>query len=165
MAWFCVQTMLISARQTFEQTFKWDLRFLKLAKHISEWSKDPSTQVGAVAVKDRRILATGYNGFPHGVADRQERLLNREQKLLRTVHAEANIVAQAAQHGTTLKCSTIYIWPFLPCNSCCSLLIQAGATRVVVADTKIPDRWRESFLTSMEMLREAGIQLHKLNLD
>ena len=107
-----MQVMLTSGRQAAEQFFKWDCRFLNLAKHISEWSKDPSTQVGAVAIKDRRILATVYNGFPRGVADRQERLLNREQKLLRTVHAEANIVAQAAQHGTTLTNATVYIWPF-----------------------------------------------------
>ena len=147
------------------QQNKWHSRFVDLAKHISEWSKDPSTQVGAVAIKNRRILATGYNGFPRGVADRQERLLNREQKLLRTVHAEANIVAQAAQHGTTLTNATVYIWPFLPCNSCCSLLIQAGITRVVVPDLPIPDRWRESFTMSTEMLREAGIQLHKIALD
>lgn len=151
--------------QSYKDYFKWDRRFLELAKHISEWSKDPSTKVGAVAIKDRRILATGYNGFPRGVPDRQERLLNREQKLLRTVHAEANIIAQAAQHGTNLANATVYIWPFLPCNACCALLIQAGITRVVVPDAEIPERWRESFLTSTEMLREAQVQLFKLKLD
>ena len=151
--------------QSYKDYAKWDRRFLELAKHISEWSKDPSTKVGAVAIKDRRILATGYNGFPRGVRDQQERLLNREQKLLRTVHAEANIIAQAAQHGTNLTNATIYIWPFLPCNACCSLLIQAGITRVVVPHKEIPERWRESFLTSTEMLREAQVQLYKLNLD
>jgi len=147
------------------QTDKWDCRFLALAKHISEWSKDPSTQVGSVAVKDRRILATGYNGFPRGVQDSDLRLHNRDQKLLRTVHAEANIVAQAAQSGTTLTNATVYIWPFLPCNACCSLLIQAGITRIVVPDLEIPERWHESFTTSKEMLKEAAIALYRVSLD
>jgi len=98
----------------------WDRRFLDLAKHISTWSKDPSTQVGAVAVRDRRILATGYNGFPRGIEDSFERLADRQQKLLRTVHAEANVVAQASLHGVSLEGASIYIWPFLPCSSCCT---------------------------------------------
>jgi dCMP deaminase len=137
----------------------WDQRFLDLAKHISEWSKDPSTQVGAVAVRDRRILATGYNGFPRGVADLPGRLLDRKEKLLRTVHAEANIVAQCARYGISLEQATVYIWPFLPCSSCCTLLIQTGIKRIVTPDTPIPDRWEESFSASLEMLREAGIDL------
>jgi len=138
---------------------KWDIRFLSTAKHISEWSKDPSTQVGAVAVRDRRILATGYNGFPQGVADLGDRLLDRQKKLLHTVHAEANIVAQAARNGVCLEHSTMYVWPFIPCNSCCSLLIQAGFTRVVVPNTPIPDRWADSFAATKGMFREVGVNL------
>lgn len=137
----------------------WDTRFLDLAKHISEWSKDPSTKVGAVAVRDRRVLATGYNGFPRGIADLPGRLLDRKQKLLRTVHAEANIIAQCAKYGISLEGATVYIWPFLPCSSCCTSLIQAGIRRIVTPDTSIPDRWQESFSASLEMLKEAGIDL------
>lgn len=137
----------------------WDTRFLNLAKHISEWSKDPSTQVGAVAVRERRILATGYNGFPRGVADLPGRLANRNEKLLRTVHAEANIVAQCAKHGVSLQEATVYIWPFLPCANCCTLLIQTGIQRIVTPDTPIPDRWYDSFTASIEMLKEAGVDL------
>ena len=51
---------------------KWDTRFLKLAKEIATWSKVPSTQVGAIGVKDRRILATGYNGFPKGIEEKKD---------------------------------------------------------------------------------------------
>jgi dCMP deaminase len=137
----------------------WDTRFLDLAKHISDWSKDPSTKVGAVAVRDRRVLATGYNGFPRGIADLPGRLLDRKQKLLRTVHAEANIIAQCARYGISLEGATVYIWPFLPCSSCCTSLIQAGIKRIVTPDIPIPDRWKESFLASLEMLKEAGIDL------
>jgi dCMP deaminase len=137
----------------------WDKRFLELARHISTWSKDPSTQVGAVAVRERRILATGYNGFPRGVADLPGRLLDRKEKLLRTVHAEANIVAQCSKHGVSLEASTVYIWPFLPCANCCTLLIQTGVRRIVTPNTPIPDRWYESFTASVEMLKEAEVDL------
>lgn len=140
-------------------TLKWDTRFLELAKHISEWSKDPSTKVGSVAVKDRRILATGYNGFPRGVADLPGRLENRNEKYLRTVHAEANAVAQAAKNAISLAGADIYVWPFIPCSSCCTLLIQAGVRRVIVPNTEIPDRWLESFGMSQAMFAEAGIDL------
>lgn len=143
----------------------WDLRFLDLAKHIASWSKDPSTQVGAVAVRDRRVLATGYNGFPRGVADLPGRLHNREEKLLRTVHAEANIVAQAARNGVSLERSTIYVWPFLPCSSCCTLLIQAGIKRVVVPDLPIPDRWVENFKMSQSMFDEANVDLNLIEVE
>lgn len=143
----------------------WDQRFLDLAQHISSWSKDPSTKVGAVAVRDRRVLATGYNGFPRGVADLPGRLADRNEKLLRTVHAEANIIAQAARSGVSLDRATVYVWPFLPCSSCCTLLIQAGIKRVVVPDMPIPDRWSESFDMSQKMFKEATVELTLMEVE
>ncbi len=143
----------------------WDSRFLEQAKLIASWSKDPSTQVGAVAVKNRRVLGTGYNGFPRGVADLPGRLSNRDEKLLRTVHAEANIIAHAARNGVSLEGSTVYVWPFLPCSNCCTLLIQAGITRVVAPDFPIPDRWIDSFMMSQSMFREAKVDLTLLEVD
>ncbi len=142
----------------------WDYKFLDLAKTLAEWSKDPSTKVGAVAVKDRRILGTGYNGFPHGISDLPGRLQDRQEKLLRTVHAEANIIAHAARHGVVLEGSTVYVWPFLPCSNCCTLLIQAGVRRVVAPDLPIPDRWEESFNLSRSMFNEAKVELTLLEL-
>jgi dCMP deaminase len=143
----------------------WDQRFLELAKHISQWSKDPSTQVGAVCVRDRRILATGYNGFPRGVADLPGRLNDRKEKLFRTIHAEANIVSQAARNGVSLDKATIYVWPFLPCSSCCTTLIQAGIKRVVAPDMPIPDRWSDSFNMSIQMFKETGTELTLLEIE
>ena len=142
----------------------WDLRFLELAKSLSNWSKDPSTKVGAVAVKDRRILGTGYNGLPHGISDLPGRLLDRQEKLLRTVHAEANIIAHAARNGVVLAGSTVYVWPFLPCSNCCTLMIQAGVARVVAPDFPIPDRWEESFKMSQSMFDEARVELTLLEI-
>ena len=143
----------------------WDQRFLDLAKHISSWSKDPSTQVGAVAVRERRILATGYNGFPRGVADLPGRLHDRNEKLLRTIHAEANIVAQAARNGVSLNKATVYVWPFVPCSSCCASLIQAGIERVVVPDMPSPDRWAVSFKMSQQMFQETDVELTLMDVD
>lgn len=143
----------------------WDQRFLTLANHIAYWSKDPSTQVGAVAVRDRRVLATGYNGFPRGISDLSDRLTDRDEKLLRTVHAEANIIAQAARNGVSLEGSSIYVWPFLPCSNCCTLIIQSGISRVIAPDFTIPERWKTSFEMSISMFKEAGVELSLFELD
>ena len=75
---------------------KWDDRFLVLAKLIGSWSKDPSTQVGAVIVDNKnRIVSVGYNGFPRGVEDSEKRLCNRQEKYDIIVHAEVNAIAFA----------------------------------------------------------------------
>ena len=90
----------------------WDQRFLVIASHFAGWSKDPSTKVGAVAVRNRRILAQGYNGLPAGVTDSDARLKNRDTRLEMTVHAEMNCVAYAAQNGVSLLGATMYVWPY-----------------------------------------------------
>ena len=59
------------------QENKWDQRFIRVAREVSSWSKDPSKQIGAVIVKDKRILATGYNGFPKGIDDSADKYNNR----------------------------------------------------------------------------------------
>ena len=75
---------------------KWDLRFLKLAHHVGQWSKDPSTKVGAVIVDaQRRVLGIGYNGFPRGVDDSPGRYHDRPTKLDMVVHAETNAIMNA----------------------------------------------------------------------
>ena len=85
-------------------TPRWDARFLALAMHIAEWSKHRTTKVGCVIVdNERRIRATGFNGFPRGVADLAERLAERPTKLLLSVHAEGNAVATAARSGVSLE--------------------------------------------------------------
>lgn len=71
---------------------KWHHRFLSLAKHVAGWSKDPSTKVGCVIAKDKRIVSVGYNGFPEGIRDTYERLNNRELKYQIVQHAEENAI-------------------------------------------------------------------------
>ena len=142
---------------------KWDRRFLELAKHISEWSKDPSTKVGCVVVgADREVLSTGFNGFPRGIEDDLDRLEDRDRKYPLICHAEENAIMHAARIGVSLKGNTAYVtWP--PCSRCTRSLIQAGLNEVVFpADVDIPERWQADFDISMGMMEEAGITARKV---
>ena len=79
---------------------KWDDRFMRMAIEISQWSKDPSRKIGAVAVGDNhRVLSTGYNGFPQSIEDSPERLNDRNQKYKYVVHAEQNCIYNACLNG------------------------------------------------------------------
>ena len=138
----------------------WDQRFLNLAKHISEWSKDPSTKVGCVVVgPDREIRSTGFNGLPRGIEDNDERLNNRKIKYPLICHAEENAIMHAARIGISLKDCTAYVtWP--PCTRCARSLIQAGVSTIIYPkDIEIPDRWMEDFNLSLNMLKEAKISI------
>ena len=135
---------------------KWDNRFLELAKLIGSWSKDPSTQVGAVIADDNnRILSIGYNGFPKGVEDSEKRLFEREEKYAIIVHAEANALMFA---NKSVEGCTIYTWPFEPCSRCAGLIIQSGIKRVVSVRHS-EERWKKNFLQSTILFEEAGIPL------
>ena len=143
----------------------WDARFVKLALHIAGWSKDPSTQVGCVVVgPDREIRSTGFNGFPRGIADTAARLGDREKKYPLVCHAEENAIMHAARIGVSLKSCTAYVtWP--PCTRCARSLIQAGIREIVYpAGLAIPERWREDFAISSEMLQEASIAVRPVVL-
>lgn len=147
-------------------TTKWDLRFIGLAQHISTWSKDPSTKVGCVVVgEDREIRSTGFNGFPRGINDDEDRLMDREKKYPLICHAEENAIMHAARIGVSLKDSTAYVtWP--PCSRCARSLIQAGIKEIVYPETgKIPDRWIEDFTISDSMLNEAGVAVRSIKLE
>ena len=143
----------------------WHQRFLYLAASVAAWSKDPSTKVGAVAVRDRRILSTAYNGLPAGIIDSPERLGNREARLALTVHAEANLLTHAARHGICLTGSTVYIYPLLPCSNCAVLLIQAGIERVIVPDFVQPMRWADSAARAAQAFLEAGVGVERIAVE
>ena len=142
---------------------KWDIRFLDLAEHISAWSKDPSTKVGCVIVgEDREIRSTGFNGFPRGIDDDEERLHNRDLKYPLICRAEENAIMHAARIGVSLKGSVAYVtWP--PCSRCARSLIQAGINEVIYRDgMEIPERWMDDFNTSTAMFKEAGVAVRKI---
>lgn len=137
---------------------KWHRRFLGLADHISQWSKDPSTKAGCVVVgPDREIRSTGFNGFPRGIEDSLSRLQNRACKYHLICHAEENAITHAARIGVSLKGCVAYV-TWTPCTRCARSMIQAGISKVVYPDdVVIPTRWEGDFSLSMEMLKEAGV--------
>jgi dCMP deaminase len=136
---------------------KWDRRYLAVAREISEWSKDPSTKVGAVIADKRgRIVALGYNGFPENVLDAQPKLDDRPTKYEMTVHAEVNAILIAGRSAIE---GTVYVYGLPVCPRCAGVLIQAGIARVVA---KAPgcntgQKWDEDGTIARSMLAEAKI--------
>ena len=138
---------------------KWQARFVDLAKEIATWSKDISSQVGAVIVRpDRTICSVGFNGFPRGVEDSREAIANRDTKLLRTIHAELNAILSAKE---SLVGYSLFVWPFQPCAQCAAAIIQAGITEVYCPynDHLAHERWSESFKAALQMFDEAEVRL------
>lgn len=141
---------------------KWDIRFLRIAAECASWSKDPSTKVGVVAVNPakRNVLATGYNGFPRNIRDRDEHLNDRVEKYKRMIHAELNAVCNAAWNGVSLRNSTFYVWNLPVCSSCALIMIQVGVDRVVECySDEIDERWVLESEVSRGLFNEAGINL------
>lgn len=135
--------------------YRWYIRYLSLAKEISTWSKDPSTQVGAVIVSPKNeIIATGFNGFPRKCAD-DSRLQDRNLKYQIILHAEVNAILTAARDLTD---HTIYVWPIQPCSNCASIIIQSGITKVVSEMTHIM-RFEPSFTMAKCLFNEAKVDL------
>jgi len=137
---------------------KWDLRYLALAEQVSTWSKDPSRQIGAVAVGSKgQVLAQGYNGFPRGIQDNHSRYSNRQEKYKRVVHAEMNVIYNASYNGTSLKDSTLYVNGLPVCSECAKGVIQVGIKKVIMKKITIPDKWRPSWSLTQDLFKQAGV--------
>jgi dCMP deaminase len=144
---------------------KWDKRFISLAKEISTWSKDPSTQVAAIAVKDKRVIATGYNGLPKKLTDSKKILEDREKKLANTVHAEMNMIYNAVNHGVSLDGATVYVWGLPVCCDCWKGLVQCNVSRVVMPAVEYGGRWREGCIFAKKRMSAAGINTTEYSID
>ena len=135
---------------------------MSLAELVSTWSKDPSTQVGAVIVdSDNRVVSLGFNGLPRGAKDDHDRLHNREVKYALTMHAEMNAVLFAQR---SLNGCTVYVTQ-PPCSHCAGVLAQSGVSKVI---TRTPsedfrNRWASSMALSAEVLSEAGIDIEYIS--
>lgn len=154
-------------REEDEKDLKWDRRFMEMAQTISTWSKDPSSKIGAVVVNaERRILATGYNGFPRGIEDSDERLNNRDEKYPRIIHAEMNALMNALYNGVTVKDATLYVHGLPVCPACTKCVIQAGIKRVVIPTFKTDKgEWEKVWLEqSLPMFKESGVAVVDLSL-
>ena len=154
-------------RYEYDRDQKWHNRFMDMAKLIADWSKDPSSKIGAVAVNDeRRILATGYNGFPKGIEDTPERLNDRPTKHSLVVHAEMNALMNALYSGVSLKGATMYVYGLPICPDCAKCVIQAGVKHVVIPTDKTDKGawqsvWEEK---SLPMFKESGVQVTVLGV-
>ena len=138
---------------------KWDRRFLALAEHIAQWSKDPSTKTGAVIVdQNNRVISLGYNGFPRGVRDSLERLEHRETKYKIIVHCERNALLFSREPMVGCR---LYTWPFMSCAPCASMVIQAGIVEVI-APVSDNSRWIDDFNLAQTLFSEAGVKVRLL---
>ena len=138
---------------------KWDTRFLNLARQIGTWSKDPSSKIGSLLVRDRIILGTGYNGFPKGIEDKKKRLDDRETKYKYMIHAEMNCLYNSGHND--IMGSTLYVSGLPVCSECAKGVIQKGISTVVMEySPKIADKWKDSFALTSSMFDEAGIRYY-----
>ncbi|HOT44729.1 MAG TPA: cytidine/deoxycytidylate deaminase family protein [Spirochaetota bacterium] len=138
----------------------WDDYFMKLAEDVSTRSTCIRRSVGAIIVKDKRILSTGYNGAPTDISHCTEETCLRTKfnvpsgerhELCRGLHAEQNAIIQAAYHGVSIKDATIYI-THQPCSICTKMLINAGI-RTIICKSPYRDPLAD------EMINESGIEL------
>jgi len=141
-----------------------DEYFLKIASVVAERSTCLRHHMGAVAVKDKHILTTGYNGAPAGLKDCLELGCLRDAQnipsgtrteICRAIHAEQNVIIQAALHGISLEGCTIYC-THTPCVLCAKMMVNARVKRVVIFTKYADDSFKELF-------REAGIQVDVLD--
>lgn len=135
----------------------WHHRFLCLAAHVAQWSRDPDKKVGAVIVRpDKTIASLGFNGFPRGVNDDDARYQDKELKRELVTHAEVNAILHAREplHGYTL-----YVWPLAPCVRCAATIIQSGISHVVTVPLKEDSAWNATLTLAQTMFSEAGIDI------
>ena len=144
---------------------KWKGRYLELAKCVSTWSKDPSTQVGCVAIGSKgQVLAQGYNGFPRGIADSELRLNHRPTKYKYMVHAEMNVIYNATYSGVSLDGATLFVHGLPVCSECAKGIIQVGVRTVIMPHQEIPDAWSESWESARNMFKDAGVNWEFIKL-
>lgn len=146
---------------------KWDHRFMEMAQLVSTWAScyQEERKVGAVIVKDKRVMTTGYNGAPAGVStcvERGECLRKKlgipsgtRHEMCYAVHAEQNAIIQAAKLGVSIDGATLYC-THQPCSVCAKMIINAGIRRVVYQEG-----YPDSF--SLDIFEEAKVQLERFD--
>jgi dCMP deaminase len=144
---------------------KWDKRFMEMTRLVGSWSScfQAGRHVGAIIVRDKRVVATGYNGAPSGVQNCMERgeCLRRKldipsgtrQEICYAVHAEQNAIVQAAKYGIAIAGATLYC-THQPCVICAKMIINSGISRIVYEEG-YPDEF------SLNLFKEAGIVIEK----
>ena len=146
---------------------KWDKRFMDLTCEIAKWSScyKPNRNVGAIIVKNKRILTTGYNGAPEGIGSCKERgecirnnmgiASGERHELCYAIHAEQNAIIQAAKLGVSIEGATIYC-THQPCSICAKMIVNSGIKRVVYLNA-YPDEFAKKIFDDTEL----SIELYK----
>lgn len=139
---------------------KWAKRFYQMAVLVGSWSKDPSTQVGAVITERNRIVSVGFNGYPHGITDSAQSD-DRDMKLLKTLHAEENAILFSKRDLTDCD---IWVTHF-PCPNCAAKIIQTGIATVNCPEQSADflSRWGEKIKISQDMFEQAGVIVNWLS--
>jgi dCMP deaminase len=144
---------------------KWDQRFMELVEVVAGWSScyQPNRQIGAVIVRNKRILTTGYNGAPAGIPSCKEKgecmrrklgiPSGQQGQLCYAIHAEQNAIIQAARMGISIEGATLYC-THQPCSICARLIVNAGISRIVYRNP-YPDEF------TLTIIRESGILLEQ----
>lgn len=162
------QNKAVNIPDHINQRPDWNTYFLRITQLVAQRSTCLRRQVGAVIVKDRRILATGYNGAPNGVAHcfqlpsgclRESKNIpsGQRQELCRGLHAEQNAILQAAAFGVSLKDGELYC-THQPCVTCAKMIINAGIKKVFFLGS-YPDE------LSLELLKEGSVVLERIEID
>lgn len=148
---------------------KWDQRFMDLAFDIAEWSScyKPERDVGAVIVRNKRILTTGYNGAPAGLTSCKEKgeclrvklgiPSGKQHELCYAIHAEQNAIIQAARMGVPIENATLYV-THQPCAICTKMIINAGISRIVYA-LPYPDEFSRQLLEDARIIVQSAQEL------
>jgi len=141
----------------------WDEFYINMCLHVSKKSKDRSTKLGAIIVgNNNEVLSIGFNGFPRGIDDNEEKYHERPTKYLVTEHAERNAIFNCARNGIATEGTTMYL-PFdpTPCARCTRAVIQSGIKRIVGTDVIFTGKglqWEEDLALAREMLEQCGIE-------
>ena len=168
MANICKYAIMIENQMHKRQVLymdKWDARFMELAEVISSWAScyQQDRKIGAVIVKNKRIVTTGYNGAPAGIQTCMERgeclrkkmgiASGTKHEICYAIHAEQNAIIQAAKLGSSIEGATLYC-THQPCVICAKMIVNSGITRVVYKHG-YPDEF------SVQMLKEGGVLLER----
>lgn len=140
-----------------------DADYMRAAIRASVASTDRSRKVGCVIVNDLGIVAEGYNAFPVGVMDVEERHA-RPEKYFWTEHAERSAIYEAAKNGVSLRDSTIYV-PWFPCMDCARAIALSGVKEIVAVRPDLSDpKWGPDFQRVETFFREVGVEVRFVDL-
>jgi dCMP deaminase len=144
----------------------WNIWFLQGVYWVASKSKDPKTKIGAVIVKDNRIISTGYNGIPSGVDDNEQPRHDRPEKYKWYEHGERNAIYTAAKYGISTNTAILYT-NALPCVDCARGIIQSGITKVFIhkqfndlCNSIKREQWTGHDDVTFTMFNESGVEVH-----